>query len=96
MRTVLFNLALVIGGLGHVAAALVASVGCLGVGIYFIVTGAALFAGLWAVFGVLVSLLAASLVRFPFFFVGWILAALAGCSEEYLANMRALNERWEG
>jgi hypothetical protein len=95
MRNVLFNLALLIGGVGHIAATLVASVGCLGVGIYLVFSGAVLLAGLWAVFGLLVSLLAASVVRFPFFFLGWILAALAGCSEEYLANMRALNARSE-
>lgn len=93
MRDAMLAVAPLLAAVAQAASTLLYLVGCFGIFVYLVLGGYALWAGLWAVLGPLLVILAASLLRFPFVLAGLLIAALAGRHREYLAAVSAWNDR---
>ncbi len=93
MRDAMLAVAVLLAAVAQAASAVLYLVGCFGIFIYLVLGGYALWAGLWAVLGPLLVILAVSFLRLPFILAGLLIAALAGRHRDYLAAVSRLNDR---
>ncbi|MCL6645096.1 MAG: hypothetical protein K6U88_09015 [Dehalococcoidia bacterium] len=93
MRQALLGLAVVIAGLAELASTLIYLAAWGGILVYLFLSGYVLWTALWFIFGPLPVAFGVSLLRLPFILLGYLLAALAGATDDYAAALERLNNR---
>lgn len=93
MRGAVFGLGILVYGIAQILATLLAAVGYIGGFVFLLLNAGILWAVGWAMFGLIVVFLAVSLLRLPFVLFGWVCAAVAGRTDEYMDFVRSTNDR---